>query len=82
MSSRTLAWRLGVALFVLAISCILANTLLYFPNWKADYAWNRKHLSKYVWSFAGILGGGLVVSTRSASRCAGTLWMGQGFPTQ
>ncbi|XP_048845698.1 transmembrane 4 L6 family member 18 [Brienomyrus brachyistius] len=61
MSSRTFAWRLGVVLFVLAIFCILANTLLYFPNWKADYATDKDQLSKYVWYFAGISGGGLVI---------------------
>ena len=39
----------------------VANILLYFPNGETKYA-SDNHLSRFVWFFSGILGGGLLVS--------------------
>lgn len=52
---------IGHSLVWLAILCIVANILLYFPNGETKYA-SDNHLSRFVWFFSGILGGGLLVS--------------------
>lgn len=52
---------IGQSLVGLAILCIVANILLYFPNGETKYA-SEEHLSKFVWFFSGIIGGGLLVS--------------------
>lgn len=52
---------IGQSLVGLAILCIVANILLYFPNGETKYA-SEDHLSKFVWFFSGIIGGGLLVS--------------------
>lgn len=52
---------IGHSLVALAVLCIVANILLYFPNGETKYA-SEDHLSKFVWFFSGIVGGGLLVS--------------------
>ncbi|XP_016041469.1 transmembrane 4 L6 family member 1 [Erinaceus europaeus] len=51
---------IGHALLWLAIFCIVANILLYFPNGETKYA-SEHHLSHFVWFFSGIVGGGLLM---------------------
>ncbi|KAG9351211.1 hypothetical protein JZ751_025102 [Albula glossodonta] len=60
MCSKSFTRFLGFALIPLAVCCILANVLLYFPNGETKYA-KEGHLTKYVWFFMGIAGGGLVM---------------------
>lgn len=52
---------IGYSLVWAAVFCIVANALLYFPNGETKYA-TEDHLSRFVWYFAGIVGGGLLVS--------------------
>ena len=52
---------IGHSLVWLATLCIVANILLYFPHGETKYA-SDNHLSRFVWFFSGILGGGLLVS--------------------
>lgn len=52
---------IGHSLAWLAVLCIVANILLYFPNGETKYA-SENHLSRFVWFFSGIAGGGLLVS--------------------
>lgn len=52
---------IGHSLVWFAVLCIVANILLYFPNGETKYAYDD-HLSRFVWFFAGIVGGGLLVS--------------------
>ncbi|XP_038607983.1 transmembrane 4 L6 family member 1 [Tachyglossus aculeatus] len=51
---------IGHSLVSLAILCIVANILLYFPNGETKYA-TEDHLSRFVWYFSGIVGGGLLM---------------------
>ncbi|XP_063772023.1 transmembrane 4 L6 family member 1 [Pseudophryne corroboree] len=51
---------IGTNLLILAILCIAANILLYFPNGETKYA-HDNHLSKYVWYFHGIGGAGILM---------------------
>ncbi|KAM4770736.1 transmembrane 4 L6 family member 1-like [Rhinophrynus dorsalis] len=51
---------IGYHLLILAILCIVANILLYFPNGETKYA-NDDHLSRFVWFFEGIGGAGLLM---------------------
>ncbi|KAF3827217.1 hypothetical protein GH733_002703, partial [Mirounga leonina] len=51
---------IGHSLVWLAILCIVANILLYFPNGETKYA-SENHLSRFVWFFSGIVGGGLLM---------------------
>ncbi|XP_075057996.1 transmembrane 4 L6 family member 1 [Mixophyes fleayi] len=51
---------IGYHLLILAILCIVANILLYFPNGETKYA-QENNLSRYVWFFHGIGGAGLVM---------------------
>ncbi|XP_018428927.1 PREDICTED: transmembrane 4 L6 family member 1 [Nanorana parkeri] len=51
---------IGSLLLTLAILCIVANILLFFPN--GETQWSRENqLSRYVWFFHGIGGAGLVM---------------------
>lgn len=52
---------LGTTLIPLAVLCILANILLFFPGGKV--AENNDHITDEVWYFGGILGSGVLVST-------------------
>lgn len=56
----------GYKLLILALLCIVANTLLYFPNGETRFA-SEHHLSKYVECLHGILGGGFLVSNNLVS---------------
>ncbi|XP_030647396.1 transmembrane 4 L6 family member 1 [Chanos chanos] len=59
MCTMGFARPLGFALIPLAICCIVANILLFFPNGdNAQYAKDER-LTKYVWFFMGIGGGGI-----------------------
>ncbi|KAF5914583.1 hypothetical protein HPG69_007969, partial [Diceros bicornis minor] len=51
---------IGRSLLLFAILCIVANILLYFPNGETKYA-SENHLSRFVWFFSGIAGGGLMI---------------------
>ncbi|XP_020836571.1 transmembrane 4 L6 family member 1 [Phascolarctos cinereus] len=51
---------IGYSLVGLAVLCIVANILLYFPNGETKYA-SEDHLSRFVWFFSGIVGGGLLM---------------------
>ncbi|XP_005006782.1 transmembrane 4 L6 family member 1 isoform X2 [Cavia porcellus] len=51
---------IGHSLVWLAVLCIVANILLYFPNGETKYA-SENNLSRYVWFFGGIAGGGLLM---------------------
>lgn len=61
MCSLVFAKSLGFSLIPLAICCIVANVLLFFPDGEVDFVKNGQ-LSVYVWSFMGIGGGGIAVS--------------------
>uniref|UniRef100_G3TNC9 Transmembrane 4 L six family member 1 n=1 Tax=Loxodonta africana TaxID=9785 RepID=G3TNC9_LOXAF len=43
-----------------SLLCIAANILLYFPNGESKYA-SENHLSRFVWFFSGIVGGGILM---------------------
>ncbi|MBN3311296.1 transmembrane 4 L6 family member 1 [Amia ocellicauda] len=58
MCSRSCARCLGYTLIPLALCCIVANILLFFPNGELTYS---EYLSKYVWYFEGIVGGGILM---------------------
>ncbi|XP_063297068.1 transmembrane 4 L6 family member 1-like [Pelobates fuscus] len=51
---------IGYQLLILAILCIVANILLYFPNGETKYAENNQ-LSRFVWFFEGIIGAGVLM---------------------
>ncbi|XP_074154463.1 transmembrane 4 L6 family member 1 [Sminthopsis crassicaudata] len=51
---------IGHSLVGLAVLNIVANILLYFPNGETKYA-SEDHLSRFVWFFSGIVGGGLLI---------------------
>ncbi|KPP80008.1 transmembrane 4 L6 family member 1-like [Scleropages formosus] len=51
---------LGLALIPLAVCCIAANVLLFFPNGYFIYA-EEGNLTVYVWYFMGIAGGGIMM---------------------
>ncbi|KAJ6669435.1 hypothetical protein lerEdw1_008244 [Lerista edwardsae] len=54
---------IGFALLILALLCIVANILLYFPNGETKYA-AYNQLGKYVGYLHGIIGGGILVSSK------------------
>ncbi|XP_067272415.1 transmembrane 4 L6 family member 18 [Pseudorasbora parva] len=60
MCSLGFARSLGLALIPLATCCIVANILLFFPDGKTIYI-QEDHVTKYIWYFMGIGGGGLLV---------------------
>ncbi|XP_063298551.1 transmembrane 4 L6 family member 1-like [Pelobates fuscus] len=51
---------IGYQLLILAILCIVANILLYFPNGETKYAENNQ-LGRFVWLFQGIIGAGVLM---------------------
>ncbi|XP_041125859.1 transmembrane 4 L6 family member 1-like [Polyodon spathula] len=55
---------IAVALIPLAVLCVLADLLLYFPNGEIQFAINNK-LTNFVWFFEGIVGAGLLVISSS-----------------
>ncbi|XP_035269982.1 transmembrane 4 L6 family member 18 [Anguilla anguilla] len=60
MCSKSFTRSLGLALIPLALCCIIANVLLYFPNVEVKHV-QEDHLTGYVWFFTGIVGGGVVM---------------------
>ncbi|KAI2650099.1 Transmembrane 4 L6 family member 1 [Labeo rohita] len=60
MCSLGFARSLGFALIPLATCCIVANILLFFPDGKMNYIQDG-NVTKYVWYFMGIGGGGLAM---------------------
>ncbi|XP_063787001.1 transmembrane 4 L6 family member 5-like [Pseudophryne corroboree] len=53
---------IGGALYPLAIICIIANVILYFPGWSVEAAENAgEKLTYEVTTFLGIIAGGLLV---------------------
>ncbi|KAL6467806.1 hypothetical protein MHYP_G00234830 [Metynnis hypsauchen] len=59
----------GDLLFPLALCCIVANILLFFPNGEV---WGKEQLTESVWYFPGVIGGGvLVLLPASVMRAAG-----------
>ncbi|XP_021400608.2 transmembrane 4 L6 family member 1 isoform X2 [Lonchura striata] len=65
MSFGKCARCVGYKLLILALLCIVANILLYFPNGETRFA-SEHHLSKYVECLHGILGGGFLVLVPAA----------------
>lgn len=61
MGCEKCAKYIGYCLVSAAVFCIVSNALLYFPNGETKYA-TEDHLSRFVCYFAGIVGGGLLVS--------------------
>ncbi|KAM8953749.1 transmembrane 4 L6 family member 4-like [Pelodytes ibericus] len=59
MCSGGCAKCLGIALIPLAVLCVLANILLFFPGGKV--AKENGHISDEVWYFGGIMGSGLLM---------------------
>ncbi|KAM8953527.1 transmembrane 4 L6 family member 4-like isoform 2-T2 [Pelodytes ibericus] len=59
MCSGGCAKCLGIALIPLAVLCVLANILLFFPGGKV--ASQNGHISDEVWYFGGILGSGVLM---------------------
>ncbi|XP_075930432.1 transmembrane 4 L6 family member 1-like isoform X3 [Petromyzon marinus] len=73
MCTGKLSERIAVALWPLAILSILANLLLFFPNWQTMWA-SSGHLSNEVWYFHGFLGAGLLILLpANAAKQAGRL---------
>lgn len=66
MCSLGFARSLGFALIPLAVCCIVANVLLFFPDGVLDFV-KDGHLSMYVWSFMGIGGGGIAIFTTAVT---------------
>ncbi|KAK6483895.1 transmembrane 4 L6 family member 1-like [Huso huso] len=60
MCFRGCAKCLGYSLIPLAVCCIVANILLYFPNGETKYA-NDNNLTNFVWFFHGIVGAGVLM---------------------
>ncbi|KAM4695052.1 transmembrane 4 L6 family member 4 [Discoglossus pictus] len=58
MCSGGCAKCLGISLIPLAILCVLANILLFFPGGKVE---PNGHISDEVWYFGGILGSGVLM---------------------
>lgn len=52
----------GLTLVTTALLCITANILLMFP--KAERHWTPKNITLQVWLLGGLVGGGLMVSTK------------------
>ncbi|XP_066565665.1 transmembrane 4 L6 family member 4 [Amia ocellicauda] len=59
MCSGSFAKCLGITLIPLAVLCVLANILLFFPGGKTVS--NNDYISEEVWYFGGILGSGLLM---------------------
>ncbi|XP_038673387.1 transmembrane 4 L6 family member 4 [Scyliorhinus canicula] len=51
---------LGITLIPLALTCIILNTLLFFPNGETGYN-TPEQLAETVWCFSGIIGSGLLM---------------------
>ncbi|KAM8922387.1 transmembrane 4 L6 family member 1 isoform 1-T1 [Lycaon pictus] len=60
MCPRRCARCAGHSLLWLAVLCLVANVLLYFPNGETRYA-AQGHLSRFVWFFSGLAGGGALM---------------------
>ncbi|XP_028855837.1 transmembrane 4 L6 family member 1 [Denticeps clupeoides] len=60
MCTLRFARSLGFALIPLATCCIVANVLMFYPGGYSNYV-REEHITKYAWSFMGIVGGGLAV---------------------
>ncbi|XP_059498584.1 transmembrane 4 L6 family member 1 [Stegostoma tigrinum] len=52
---------IGASLYPLAFSCIVANLLLFFPNFQLDYVQDTDKLTPEVLLFGGIFGGGIMI---------------------
>lgn len=72
---------IGHALVWLAVLCIVANILLYFPNGDTRYA-SEDHLSRFVRFFSGIGGGGVVVSHAASRQLKQSLPLDGLFPRE
>ncbi|KAK1806120.1 hypothetical protein P4O66_012830 [Electrophorus voltai] len=66
MCSLRWARSLGFALIPLAVCCIVANLLLFFPDGRVDLV-KKNNLTKYVWFFMGVGGGGLTILVTAIS---------------
>ncbi|XP_046884363.1 transmembrane 4 L6 family member 18 [Hypomesus transpacificus] len=69
---------LGFALLPLALGCIVANVLLFFPGGEVSYL-QQERLSWYTWYFMGIGGGGVLMFLPagvfiSLGKCTGCCW--------
>ncbi|KAL7851392.1 hypothetical protein AOLI_G00217480 [Acnodon oligacanthus] len=52
----------GNLLFPLALCCIVANILLFFPNGEV---WGKEQITESVWYFPGVIGGGVLNAKKS-----------------
>ncbi|XP_063772014.1 transmembrane 4 L6 family member 4-like isoform X2 [Pseudophryne corroboree] len=77
MCTGSCAKCLGIALIPLAILCILANILLFFPGGKV--AANNGHISDEVWYFGGILGSGVLMFSSMLFAAIGFVGAGYSF---
>lgn len=59
---------LGFALLPLAVCCIMANILLFFPGGEIQYV-QQERLSRLIWFMMGIGGGGVLVSSYMSLYC-------------
>ncbi|KAM9478445.1 transmembrane 4 L6 family member 1 [Salvelinus alpinus] len=78
MCSTGFVRSLGFALLPLAVCCIVANLLLFFPELKIQYVQQDK-LSRLVWFMMGIGGGGVLMFLPagvfiSLGKCTGCCW--------
>lgn len=69
---------MGFALLPLALGCILANLLLFFPGGVLSYL-QQERLSRFTWFFMGIGGGGVLMFLPagvfiSLGKCTGCCW--------
>ncbi|XP_021455453.1 transmembrane 4 L6 family member 1 isoform X1 [Oncorhynchus mykiss] len=78
MCSVGFARSLGFALLPLAVCCIMANILLFFPGGEIQYV-QQERLSRLIWFMMGIGGGGVLMFLPagvfiSLGKCTGCCW--------
>lgn len=78
MCSLGFSRSLGYALLPLAVCCIVANLLLFFPGGELAYL-QQDRLSRFTWFFMGIGGGGVLMFLPAAvfirlGKCTGCCW--------
>ncbi|XP_041034906.1 transmembrane 4 L6 family member 5 isoform X1 [Carcharodon carcharias] len=52
---------IGASLYPLAFCCVIANILLFFPNFEVEYVEDTNKLTPEVLYLGGILGGGIMI---------------------
>ncbi|XP_048475982.1 transmembrane 4 L6 family member 4-like [Rhincodon typus] len=64
---------IGASLYPLAFCCIVANLLLFFPNFQLDYVQDTSKLTPEVLYLGGIFGGGIMMFLSIAFAGVGVL---------